>query len=953
MKTDRLALLKNLSPAKRALLLKSLRAEAAHQEEPDVIARRTGNAPAPLSFAQQRLWFLDQLDPNNSAYNIARAIRLTGPLDRDALERTINEIVRRHEALRTSFQTVNGEAVQVIAPTQRVALKVTHLPERSREELEAEARRLAIEHARQPFNLSTGPLLRVGLLRLAEEEHIFLLVMHHIISDAWSEGLFVWETTALYEAFVKGQPSPLPELPIQYADFAIWQRERMQGEVLDKHLAYWKRQLGGQLPVLELPTDRPRPSAQTFRGTYHHFMLSRDASDALKALARREDVTLFMTLLATFQTLLYSYTGQQDVIVGTPIAGRNRVEIEGLIGLFINILALRVNLSGDPPFRELLGRVREVVLGAYEHQDLPFEKLVAELQLSRDASRASIVQVGFDLHNEPRPPLGLSNLKLNPVELETGTATADLILYMREKDEGLQGLLEYNTDLFDAATIERIAERFSALVEAVAANPEQRLSSLRDAIGLAASPAKVKSGKAETFDDIYEHSNLTKYQLLIWFGQKLNPQMPIYINAFNFLIKVPLEREHFERAFATLVNSSDALRTTFDEVGGWPRQRLVESLPYKMDYVDLSHHADPHAAARAWSDERLQIPFDFGERLFDSALIKLSEQETIWFLNIHHIICDAWSYTVAFKLMSELYGRSLAGRLEERVELPHFQDYIDYERALRGSVQYAEAEAFWKKRLGAETEPLRFYGRVPDIQTTRVQRVSCDIGVERTKKLKQVAQREELFTKSLNATLANIEAAVLCAYLYRISGNRLISIGLPYHNRRTKPFQETIGLFMQIIPIQIPIESDDTFVTLVRKIARENVEGLRYREFPIGNPSRKRAYEVECNFISASFGDFNGAPAQINWLHPGHGNESLALQLHDFGKVGSLTAEFDFHRDVFDDEQRPQAVRHFLQILDAFLEDPHCQVNRTDLISMGVQKERISSLEDEVVFDFD
>ena len=471
--------LEDLSPSKRRLFLQRLKEETARRVDLDSqvpslrpVSREEG---LPLSFAQERLWFLEQLEPGNTAYNIAAAYRLRGPLDVAALERSLNEIVRCHEVLRTTFATMDGRPVQVIAPEMSLTLPVEDLQELPEAEREAEAQRLLTEEAQRPFDLEKGPLLRAALLRLDEEEHVLLLTMHHIVSDGWSMGVFNRELAVLYEAFSVGKPSPLPELPIQYADFAVWQREWLQGEVLEEQLAYWREHLGGDLSVLELPTDRPRPAAQSFRGATQSFVLSGDLTESLKALSRREGVTLFMTLLAAFKTLLYRYTGQEDVVVGSPIAGRNRSEIEGLIGFFVNTLVLRTDLSGNPTFRELLERVREVALGAHARQDLPFEKLVEALQPERDLSRNPLFQVMFAFQNAPMEALMLPGLTVTPLEVESETAQFNLTLSMEETGQGLKGVVEYNTDLFDGVTIERMLGHFETLLEGVVVNPEQRL----------------------------------------------------------------------------------------------------------------------------------------------------------------------------------------------------------------------------------------------------------------------------------------------------------------------------------------------------------------------------------------------------------------------------------------------------------------------------------------------
>ncbi|HVB29717.1 MAG TPA: amino acid adenylation domain-containing protein [Terriglobia bacterium] len=434
------------------------------------------NGDLALSFAQQRLWFFNQLEPGLSAYNIPAAVRLKGPLNLAALEQSLNEIVKRHESLRTTFGKVDGRPTQVIAPTLTIKLPVVDLRKLPASERETEVRRLVTAEAQRPFDLSQGPLLRGTVLRLGDEEHVGLLTMHHIVSDGWSTGILVREMATLYVGFCAGEYSPLPALPIQYADFAHWQRQWLQGEVLETQIAYWKEQLAEAPALIDLPTDHPRPAVQTFRGAHQSLVLSKHLQEGFKALGRQEGVTLFMAMLAAFKVLLYRYTSQDDLIVGTPIANRNRLETEGLIGFFVNALVLRTDLSGNPNFRDLLGRVREVCLGAYGHQDLPFDRLVEELHLKRDLSRNPLFQVMFALQNAPLRALELPGLTLIPVEGDSETAHFDLTLQIVDTEQGLTAALVYNTDLFEADTIARMLGHFQTLLEAIVANPEQRLS---------------------------------------------------------------------------------------------------------------------------------------------------------------------------------------------------------------------------------------------------------------------------------------------------------------------------------------------------------------------------------------------------------------------------------------------------------------------------------------------
>ncbi len=433
----------------------------------------------PLSFAQQRLWFLDQLQPGNPFYNISVVVHLKGVVNVAALEQSFNEIVRRHEALRTAFTTVERKPMQVICPDFTLTLPVVNLRDLPEIHRAAEVQWLATQEARQPFDLTQGSLLRVTLLQCGEQEHIMLLTMHHIVCDGWSMGVLFRELTILYEVYSKGQPTPLPELPIQYADYTIWQRQWLEEEVLESQLTYWKKQLNN-LPILQLPTDHPRPAVQTFQGRRQSLMLSKSLTDALKVMSQQQEVTLFMTLLATFQMLLHWYTDQEEIVVGTDIANRNQAKTEPLIGFFVNQLVLRIKLSGNPTFEELLERVRQVTIGAYTHQEMPFDKLVEVLNPQRTLSHTPLFQVKFVLQNVPMPPLALSGLTATVTEVDSQTAKYDLLLNLTETEQGLMGWMEYSTDLFEAVTITQLLSQFQTLLRTVVVQPKMRLNALKE-----------------------------------------------------------------------------------------------------------------------------------------------------------------------------------------------------------------------------------------------------------------------------------------------------------------------------------------------------------------------------------------------------------------------------------------------------------------------------------------
>ena len=431
----------------------------------------------PISFAQQRLWFLHQLAPENPFYNVTAVIRLIGTMHIEALEQAFNAIVQRHEALRTTFTRMDGELMQVVTSHLYVPLPIITLHTVPTEQRDEVAQQQAIVAFHQPFNLTAGPLIRVTLLQFDETHHVLLLNLHHIVSDGWSIGVLIQELSTLYAAFMAKKPSPLKDLPIQYADFAHWQREYLQGDVLESQLSYWRQQLM-DLPELALPADFSRPAVQSYRGASQHLTLTPALTEALETLSQQTGVTLFMLLLAAFQTLLHRYTGQDDLAVGSPIANRNRSELEGLIGFFVNSLVLRTNFSGNPTFRTLLRQVQATALAAYAHQDLPFEKLVESLQPTRDFSCNPLFQVVFALQNTPIAPLQLPGLTLSPLEFDAGTTRFNLECHCFKALDTLHCTVIYSTDLFEPATIERMMQHFQILLEGIVAHPDQPIAYL-------------------------------------------------------------------------------------------------------------------------------------------------------------------------------------------------------------------------------------------------------------------------------------------------------------------------------------------------------------------------------------------------------------------------------------------------------------------------------------------
>ncbi|MCT7950209.1 amino acid adenylation domain-containing protein [Ancylothrix sp. C2] len=465
-----------LSATKRALFEALIKDKGLTISKIPKLSRENPNKYYPLSFAQQRLWFLEQIEPGNSVYNETISLRIKGELNITALEYSINEIISRHEILRTTFVSLKGEAFQVISNDEKLALSVTKISGLSPSEKEKKCDKLRSQLVKQTFDLTKWPLMRANLFQFEENEFVLFLVLHHLITDGWSSDRFIREMAAIYEAYLADQPASLPELPIQYADFASWQKQWLSGEVLNRQISYWKKQLSGPLPVLELPIDYPRPAIQSFVGAKESLMLSKPVSDQINRFCQQQEVTLFMTLLAGFQILLYRHTGQEDILIGSPIAGRNRAEIENLIGFFINTLVFRNQLDENSTFHKLLQRVRRVALDAYAHQDLPFEKLVEELQPDRDLSRTPVFQVFFNLLNFGIKTIDVAGLTWETLPRPEAEAKFDLTLYAREKSEVIQLEFVYNAGLFTSARIKEMLIQLSAIIEQAVNNSETKIN---------------------------------------------------------------------------------------------------------------------------------------------------------------------------------------------------------------------------------------------------------------------------------------------------------------------------------------------------------------------------------------------------------------------------------------------------------------------------------------------
>jgi amino acid adenylation domain-containing protein len=894
-----------------ARLVANLRRARRRRRPPPPPFRRVHRGePLAPSFAQERLWVMDRLTPGNPVYNVSQALDLDGPLDEPALARAFAEVVRRHEALRTRFATVQGRPMQVVEPVRPRAgclsvVDLRRLPPRPRA---AEADRLSVAEARRPFDLGRGPLLRITLLHLGGGSRRLLVTMHHVVCDDWSVGLLVREVGALY----RGQA--LPDLLFQCADYADWQRRWLGSEALEVELEYWRKRLGGELPVLDLPADRPRPALQTFRGAALPLAVPAPLTAALRELSLRQGVTLFMTLLAAFATVLHRAAAQDDLVVGTPVAGRVRRETEGLIGFFVNVLPLRLELSGQPTWAGLLARVRTTALEAYDHQDLPFEKLVEALHPKRDLGRAAVRQAGFAYQDANPAGRLLTNLpggtSAREVPVDPGVSRLDLTLFLRPSADALAGVLEHSTDLFDPATAHRLGGAFLQALEDLAAGVERPLPALAPVAA-----RDLRSRAPET--------NLTEGQLLFWFAHKLHPEARLYFEraTVTFTLEGGLDPAAFGRAFDRLLESCDVLRSRVREVGGVPWRSVAEPAPFALEVVDLAEEGFP-----GWLAERCARPMDLADRLFDTALVRLGPSRQVWFLSVHHLVADAWTLELLARRLSELYTTSETSETSEAPPFPSYEEYVAAERAERLSERGHRARDHWERKLSQPVPVPLLYGRAGSPAGTRTARLSVELDADTSARVRAAASRLGLFSPSV------VFAATLFALLHRLSGEDRLRLGTPFANRPAR-FRGTPGLMMNAVPLEVEVAWGETFASLARKVQEETGDAARHQGYPVRNPVDGRAWEVYFNYQGVVFRELCGLPVCFELLCSGHSLDRLALQVSDFAGTGRFRLDLDFHLDGFDTDQRERTREHLLNLLHAFLADPCLALPYAPLLS--------------------
>ncbi|NPD22374.1 non-ribosomal peptide synthase/polyketide synthase, partial [Corallococcus exiguus] len=853
---------------------------------------RPSQDPAPLSFAQQRLWFLSKLDPDSANYNLPTAVRLEGPLDVAALTRALRDVLQRHESLRTTLQEQGHQPVQVIAPEPplpAVWADVSGLPDSERE---AALQRLVEHEAWRPFDLAAGPLWRVLLVRLTETRHALLVTLHHVISDGWSMGVLVQELTTLYTAHAQSRPVSLEPLAVQYPDFALWQREWLRDEVLEAQLGWWRARLQGAPRTLELPTDRPRPATPTLQGGAHAFQFPVELTEAIQEICREEGVTPSMVVLAAFQLLLSRYSGQEDISVGSPIAGRTHAELEGLIGFFVNTLVLRTDLAGVPSFRSLLARVREVTLGAYAHQDVPFEKLVEALRPERIAGRAPLFQVLIVYQNAPTPEALGPGLRMAPLKIEQRASKFDLSLSVSDRGQGLRGVLEYSTDLFDASTAERMVGHLRVLLEGALANPDHPLRALplltagerqllfhswRDPSAATAKDAGLHrlleaqarltpeavavemDGESLTWAEAHRRARevyralvvqrkvelpappplvpvprtgllpLSFAQQRLWFIDQLEPGTATYNIPFALRVQGALDVPALEQAFHALLHRHEALRTTFVVRDAEPFQEIHPAGDFHLTLVDLG--ALPVAEREAEAQGRAAAE---AARPFDLSRGPLLRASLIRMDAREHVLLMTMHHIVSDGWSMDVLVREVAGLYGSFVQgrsspLPKLPvQYADFAVWQRSWLQGEVLEA----QLGYWKQQLSGAPALLELPTDKPRpAVQSQRGASLPVHL-PLSQALTDFCQREGVTPFMALLAAFQVLLSRYSGQEDVSVGTPIAGRTRGETEGLIGLFINTLVLRSHVAPDTSFRQLLAQVRDTTLAAYEHQHLP-------------------------------------------------------------------------------------------------------------------------
>jgi non-ribosomal peptide synthetase component F/thioesterase domain-containing protein len=934
----------------------------------------------PTSLGQERFWGLDRMKPGNPTWAVPVRFRLLGALNIEFVRRAFNEIVRRHEVLRTIFSVEDGKPVQIIRPSLRIDVPVTDLRHLPKPERDAEMDRLSFQEARRGFDLSVGPLFRATLLQVEDNEHVLMVTPHHTVADYWSIGLVSNELGALYEAYARGSNPALPELPIQYGDYSIWQRDQAEGPTIQSELAYWKSQLK-DLPLLEFPTDHPRQALPTYEATITSILLPVGLTDAIKEIANREGATFFNTMLAALAMVMRQYSGQEDFGVATQVAGRANVELEPLIGLFINTVILRMDLSGDPSFSTLVNRVQDTNLHAIANQEVRFEQLLKELRPKDYPSHHNLFRLNFICQRDPVKPQEFSGIKLTVIPSKCQGALYELNVFLVSRNEGWRLACEYNTDLFDAATITQLLNNYRSMLECIAQNPNRKLSEFpvpAELAGLLRSKSAERNSQnsANTMtsssivpthslgaavlepatliepgvsaEDFFCASAPERYvmpasvaQERFWTLEELAPCNPALHMRACVRLTGKLSVNHLEKSLQSLVARHETLRTTFERTGHELAQVISSSLSVSLPVTSLEDVSEADQAARLQDAirEEASAAFDLVHGpLFRARLFRLGDQHHILVISTHHILVDGWSQSIIQRDLWSIYQALTEGREPSLAPLTiQYSDFVHWQQEWLSSREAQQQLEFWKKQLAAPPPALNFSSRKPDGHG------SASEPMETLLLSDDLAQGLKNFGQSHDATMFMVLAAGFAVLLSRCTGQTDILIGSPVAHRRPET-EPLIGPFAGPVPLRVDLSGDPTLLELVSRVRDSAVNALSHADIPFevilknldSSSLRGRNPLSQCYFFY-----------QTAFLQPRSLGELTVAPLRDFGlgthfelqmglleRQEGIRAQLEYNPALFDPATVQLMLVDYHRILETMIENPNLKVAELALSSL-------------------
>lgn len=904
----------------------------------------------PTSFGEERFWGLDRANPGNPTWMVPVRFRLQGTLDCAFIERAFNEIVRRHETLRTTFTVRDGQPAQVIRSTLTIQVPLTdlrHLPKLKRD---AEVDRLSFKEARWRFDLAVGPLFRVSLLRVDDNEHVMLVTPHHSVADYWSIGLISNELGALYEAYSRQSEPILPELPVQYGDFAVWQREQSTGAVVQEELAYWKEQLKN-LPLLEFPTDRPRPSIPTYEATITSILLPVNLTEAVRNIATREGATFFNTMLAALAILLQQYTQQTDFGVATQVAGRTTVELEPLIGMFVNNVVLRMDLSGNPSFSELLGRVQEVSLQSLAHQNLRFEQLLKELRPNDYPSHHTLFRINFICQRDPVKPLEFAGIKLTVIPSKSQGALYDLNVFLVLRNEGWRLACEFNTDLYEASTITRLLNNYRKLLETIIENPNRRLSEFPLLDGVtpprqqeaapesaimpsdAGASGETKVESQGTSTEFYAMPSSPPQQRF-WLLEKLTPGNRAFYMPACVRLTGPLSHATLEKSFQVMVNRHETLRTTFAEVKNELMQVIAPSLRFSLPLTSIEDIPEPGREARLQELIHLEATENFdlvSGPLFRARLFRVFPEEHVLVITVHHILADAWSQSIIQQDLWSIFEALTEGREPALAPLEiQYSDFTTWQREWLASAEARKHLDFWTKQL---TLPLP----VLDLPTDRpLQAKPASQGAMETTLLPGDLTRQlKTLSQSEDVTMFMLMLASFGILLSRYTREQDILIGSPVANRRpeTGPL---IGPFAGPLALRLNLSGNPSFREILHRVRDVSLEALVHTELPFEvlveslrvHAVRRRnpLFQFYFFYQTAFLQPRRLRDLRITPLPDFSLGTPFELQLGLMERAEGLRAQLEYNPDLFDSATIQQILDFYVDLLRTVISNPEKRV---------------------------